>query len=110
MAIVASKQAQSRAISMLSSTSMHLVSLCTYNFACYWTGQLKETTERPETPPTPASTILPFDRDPDYVQRGSLLEEIGVKLSRPAARVALVGLGGVGYAQPDVALRDLLSS
>lgn len=54
-------------------------------------------TERPETPPTPASTILPFDRDPDYVQRGSLLEEIGVKLSRAAARVALVGLGGVGY-------------
>jgi hypothetical protein len=32
------------------------------------------TTERPETPPVPASTILPFDRDPDYVERGSLLK------------------------------------
>ncbi|GAB7336855.1 hypothetical protein MBLNU13_g00421t2 [Cladosporium sp. NU13] len=55
--------------------------------------------ERPETPPVPASTILPFDRDPDYVERGSLLEEIGAKLARPAARVALVGLGGVGKTQ-----------
>ncbi|KAM0688913.1 hypothetical protein Q7P36_010989 [Cladosporium allicinum] len=55
--------------------------------------------ERPETPPTPLSTILPFDRDPDYVERGSLLEDIGAKLSRAPARVALVGLGGVGKTQ-----------
>jgi hypothetical protein len=61
--------------------------------------------ERPETPPTPLSTILPFDRDPDYVERGSLLEDIGAKLSRAAARVALVGLGGVGYARSDVTSR-----
>lgn len=53
--------------------------------------------ELPEIPPNPLSTILPFDRDPDYVQRASLFEEISVKLSGPAARVALVGLGGVGY-------------
>ncbi|GAB7335948.1 hypothetical protein MBLNU13_g08192t2 [Cladosporium sp. NU13] len=55
--------------------------------------------EAPETPPSPASTILPFESDPDYVQRGSLLEQISVKLSRSAARVALVGLGGVGKTQ-----------
>ncbi|GAB7336862.1 hypothetical protein MBLNU13_g00427t2 [Cladosporium sp. NU13] len=55
--------------------------------------------EAPETPPNPASTILPFESDPDYVQRGSLLEQISVKLSRLAARVALVGLGGVGKTQ-----------
>lgn len=48
-----------------------------------------------EKPPQPFSTV-PFDRDPDYVQRGALLEEIRSKLSRPAARVALTGLGGVG--------------
>ena len=53
--------------------------------------------ELPETPPNPLSIPLPFDRDPDYIQRGSLLDEITTKLLRPAARVALVGLGGVGY-------------
>jgi len=51
--------------------------------------------ERTETPPAPLSSV-PFRRDPDYVQRGPLLEEVTSKLSRPAARVALVGLGGVG--------------
>ncbi|GAB7336903.1 hypothetical protein MBLNU13_g01181t2 [Cladosporium sp. NU13] len=54
--------------------------------------------ERAETPPAPLSTV-PFRRDPDFVQRGPLLEEIASKLSRPAARVALVGLGGVGKSQ-----------
>ncbi|GAB7336874.1 hypothetical protein MBLNU13_g00433t3 [Cladosporium sp. NU13] len=54
--------------------------------------------ERAETPPTPFSTV-PFRRDPDFVQRGPLLEEVTTKLSRPAARVALVGMGGVGKSQ-----------
>jgi hypothetical protein len=53
------------------------------------------TLELPEAPPNPLSTV-PFRRDPDYVQRGPLFEEISLKLSQPAARVALVGLGGVG--------------
>jgi hypothetical protein len=51
--------------------------------------------ELPETPPDPLST-MPFRHDADYIQRSSLIEEINLKLSRPAARVALVGLGGVG--------------
>jgi len=51
--------------------------------------------ERVETPPTPLSTV-PFRRDLDYVQRGSLFDKITSKLASPAARVALVGLGGVG--------------
>ena len=46
--------------------------------------------------PNPLSTV-PFPRDPDYIHRGSLIDEIHEKLSVPAARVALVGLGGVGY-------------
>jgi hypothetical protein len=53
------------------------------------------TLEPPETPPNPLSTV-PFRHDPDYVQRGSLIEEIDSKLLQPSARVALVGLGGVG--------------
>ena len=47
------------------------------------------------TPPKPSSTI-PFRRDPDFVDRRTLLDQIHQKCSVPAARTALVGLGGVG--------------
>ncbi|KAF2473130.1 TPR-like protein [Lindgomyces ingoldianus] len=50
----------------------------------------------PETPANPSSNI-PFPRDPDYVDRELLLDRIYKKLSVPASKVALVGLGGVGY-------------
>ncbi|KAJ5353718.1 hypothetical protein N7541_006282 [Penicillium brevicompactum] len=53
---------------------------------------------RPETPPAPLSTC-PFRRDTDFVDRGALLEEIYQKGCTPAARIALVGLGGVGKSQ-----------
>jgi hypothetical protein len=49
-----------------------------------------------ESPPAPSSTI-PFPRDPDYVDRRSLLDQIHEKLSLLASRAALFGLGGVGY-------------
>jgi hypothetical protein len=52
--------------------------------------------ERPETPPNPSANI-PFPRDLDFVNRGTLLDQIYEKLSVPASRAALVGLGGVGY-------------
>jgi hypothetical protein len=51
--------------------------------------------ERPETPPQP-SCFVPFRRDPDFVDRGTLLDQIRERCSAPASRVALVGLGGVG--------------
>lgn len=51
--------------------------------------------ERPETPPEPFSNV-PFPRDPDFVDRVAITDSIERKLVRPAARVALVGLGGVG--------------
>ncbi|KAJ5494842.1 P-loop containing nucleoside triphosphate hydrolase protein [Penicillium fimorum] len=54
--------------------------------------------ERPETPPPPLSTV-PFPRDPDFVDRGSLLDQIFEKEATPGARIALVGLGGVGKSQ-----------
>ena len=54
------------------------------------------TLEPVEPPPIPSSTV-PFRRDPDFIERGDLLEQIRKKLSLPAARVALAGLGGVGY-------------
>ncbi|KAK3898721.1 hypothetical protein C8A05DRAFT_37691, partial [Staphylotrichum tortipilum] len=54
--------------------------------------------ERRETPPAPSATI-PFSRDPDFVNRGDILDQIDQRCSEPAARVALVGLGGVGKSQ-----------
>ena len=40
--------------------------------------------------------IIPFRRDPDYIPRPTLIDQVRQKLSLPEARVALVGLGGVG--------------
>ncbi|KAF7122933.1 hypothetical protein CNMCM5793_001109 [Aspergillus hiratsukae] len=54
--------------------------------------------ERPETPPSPLSTV-PFRRDPDFVERGTLLDRIHEKCLEPASRIAVVGLGGVGKSQ-----------
>ncbi|KAJ4290127.1 hypothetical protein N0V88_006634 [Collariella sp. IMI 366227] len=54
--------------------------------------------ERPVTPPSPFASI-PFSRDPDFVNRGEILDQIEQRCSEPAARVALVGLGGVGKSQ-----------
>ncbi|PGH12591.1 hypothetical protein AJ80_06649 [Polytolypa hystricis UAMH7299] len=62
------------------------------------TAQFHLPPERPEAPPSPISTV-PFSRDPDFVDRGTLLDQIHEKCSRPASRIALVGFGGVGKSQ-----------
>ncbi|KAL5087837.1 hypothetical protein Trisim1_007488 [Trichoderma cf. simile WF8] len=54
--------------------------------------------ERRETPPPP-SQLIPFPRDPDFVNRGDILGQISTRYLEPAGRVALVGLGGVGKSQ-----------
>ncbi|USP81615.1 TPR-like protein [Curvularia clavata] len=54
--------------------------------------------ERPETPPQP-SCFVPFRRDPDFIDRGTLLDQIRQRCAAPASRIALVGLGGVGKSQ-----------
>ncbi|KAK3617011.1 hypothetical protein LTR22_026872, partial [Elasticomyces elasticus] len=54
--------------------------------------------ERPETPPRPTSNI-PFRRDPDFVERKEINDQIHTILSAPGARAALAGLGGVGKSQ-----------
>jgi hypothetical protein len=51
--------------------------------------------EPQEVTPSPLSTV-PFPRDPDFVDRGTLLDEINNRSSSPASRVALVGIGSVG--------------
>jgi len=51
--------------------------------------------ERLGTPPSPSSTV-PFLRDPDYVDRQALINQVHAKCSIPGSRTAFVGLGGVG--------------
>ena len=45
--------------------------------------------------PSPFSTI-PILPDPDFVERKEVFDQIDQRMLAPAARVALVGIGGVG--------------
>ncbi|KAF2030278.1 hypothetical protein EK21DRAFT_100501 [Setomelanomma holmii] len=54
--------------------------------------------QRPETPPPP-SIVIPFARNADFVERGTLLEQVRQRCAASGSRVALVGLGGVGKSQ-----------
>ncbi len=49
----------------------------------------------PPTLPCPSSNI-PFARDPDFVNRGAIVDQLHQKSALPASRTVLVGLGGVG--------------
>ncbi|KAG7411089.1 hypothetical protein Forpe1208_v010725 [Fusarium oxysporum f. sp. rapae] len=51
-----------------------------------------------ESSPPPFASV-PFRRDPTFVDRGDILDQIGRQCSEPASRVAIVGLGGVGKSQ-----------
>lgn len=53
--------------------------------------------ERPETPLEPLSTVQ-FVRYCEFIGRGSLLEKLEDGHKKDVPRIALVGLGGVGYA------------
>ena len=50
---------------------------------------------RPETPPSPRA-MIPFRRDKDFVQHGTVLDDVARMCEDEAARVALVGISGVG--------------
>ncbi|KAL1598073.1 hypothetical protein SLS59_007083 [Nothophoma quercina] len=45
------------------------------------------------------SIVIPFARDADFVERGTLLDDIRERCAPAGARIALVGLGGVGKSQ-----------
>ncbi|CAG8980572.1 hypothetical protein HYALB_00002570 [Hymenoscyphus albidus] len=47
--------------------------------------------------PLPTSTV-PYHRNADYVDTGTL-RQVGEKLTMPASRLALVGMGGIGKTQ-----------
>ncbi|RMZ86477.1 hypothetical protein DV736_g6297, partial [Chaetothyriales sp. CBS 134916] len=54
--------------------------------------------ERLETPPSP-SALIPFGRDPHFIKRGTILDQLDQKYTTPGSWTALVGLGGVGKSQ-----------
>lgn len=58
-----------------------------------------------EAPPEPFSTV-PFAKDPDYVPHPTL-DIIKTKLREPSARVAIVGLGGVGLSVRHCRMQDI---
>ncbi|KAH6972637.1 TPR domain protein [Ilyonectria destructans] len=69
------------------------------NFHFYGTGVPAAAAERnPPKPRKPFSTV-PFPPDPDFVDRPDILKWMHEKCARPAARIALVGLGGIGKSQ-----------
>ncbi|KAH8645486.1 hypothetical protein BX600DRAFT_485071 [Xylariales sp. PMI_506] len=45
------------------------------------------------------SALIPFSRDVDFVERGSMLDTIDQKRANPGSRTAPVGLGGIGKSQ-----------
>ncbi|RMZ81399.1 hypothetical protein DV738_g2283, partial [Chaetothyriales sp. CBS 135597] len=53
---------------------------------------------RPESPPSP-SALIPFGRDPHFINRRSILDLLDQKCSQRGSWTALVGLGGVGKSQ-----------
>ncbi|TVY72483.1 Kinesin light chain [Fusarium oxysporum f. sp. cubense] len=53
----------------------------------------------PVEPTPPPFASIPFRRDPTFVDRGDILDQIGRQCSEPASRVAIVGLGGIGKSQ-----------
>jgi hypothetical protein len=60
--------------------------------------------ERPETPSEPLSTVL-FLLDTDFVDRGTLLEKVEEKCIVRPSRLALVGIGGVGWNSHETLLK-----
>jgi hypothetical protein len=57
--------------------------------------EIKESQENQPSDKLPPSSTVPFRRDDDFVTRASL-DKLRQICARPAARTALIGLGGVG--------------
>ncbi|EED22760.1 hypothetical protein TSTA_062470 [Talaromyces stipitatus ATCC 10500] len=69
------------------------------NVHYYPTGKLPSLHhERPETPPAPSLSI-PFLRDPDFIDRATILNQLHDRCATPGSKTALVGLGGVRKSQ-----------
>ncbi|KAI8686582.1 NACHT domain-containing protein [Fusarium keratoplasticum] len=71
------------------------------NFHFYGPRAPSDPAERnPPKPRKPFSTV-PFPPDANFVDRPDILKWMHEKCARPAARIALVGLGGIGQRSPN---------
>ncbi|KAM5353482.1 hypothetical protein ACJ41O_000132 [Fusarium nematophilum] len=59
---------------------------------------IRMTDDEAAKPRIPFSTV-PFPPDPDFVDRPDILKWMHEKVTRPGARIALVGFGGIGKSQ-----------
>nr|POF17809.1 vegetative incompatibility protein het-e-1 [Quercus suber] len=64
--------------------------------------------KQPEMSPRPSSNV-PFRRDPHFVERVGLADQIRSKLAVPAGRAVLVGLGGIGATRFEQSVRDVVN-
>ncbi|KAF2022615.1 TPR-like protein [Setomelanomma holmii] len=62
-------------------------------------GEVKPTIYLPTETPPPPSIVIPFARDADFVERGTILERVRQRCAASGSRVALVGLGGSSKSQ-----------
>jgi hypothetical protein len=49
---------------------------------------------------------LPFERDPNFVGRGAILDAISNSVSNGKHRISLHGIGGIGYVKIPTLLRE----
>lgn len=56
------------------------------------------------------SCVIPFPRNKDFVVRQGLLDQLGSGTSELGSRLALVGMGGVGYRFPRRSIRGAMFS
>ncbi|KAJ5288172.1 TPR-like protein [Penicillium angulare] len=70
----------------------------TFNVDCRIIHISDNVKQAPEERPQPC-VMIPFGRDPDFVDPGSLVDRVHALSSKPSARLALVGFGGVGKSE-----------
>jgi hypothetical protein len=79
---------QERAVQLTMSTLQQQVEILT----CHYVAPPTSLQPAPVKP----TFMVPFERDPKFVRRASILVELHAKMAEQR-RVALVGIGGVGY-------------
>jgi hypothetical protein len=62
---------------------------------CVNANNVESMIDQSDSKSVPSSTV-PFRRDPDFVDRGTLLNEVNRKCVVSGSRTALFGLGGIG--------------
>ncbi|XXG96704.1 hypothetical protein Hte_002994 [Hypoxylon texense] len=92
------KLAEDKAYCLLGIFDIHMPLIYGEGQEHAWKRLRKELEGYQKQRPEPFSTV-PFSRDQNFVDRPEILAWIDTKCDRPATRVALVGIGGIGKSQ-----------